>query len=254
MCYRAIVKTMLPASIMKKKNNNKKPVHTIALEQHSFPVIVKRHHKARRMTLRYEPVQQHVVLCLPRYTSVREGLSFVEEKKSWLQSVINMQAPTLHIGDGTILPLLGSPLTIRHLPDNGGIATVLDGVLFIPGKQEFLKRRTRDALLRMVRSDFSIRLREKAAQLQLKLGRISIRDTHSRWGSCSSDGNITLSWRLAFAPAEVIDYVISHEVAHILEMNHSAAFWDVVERLCPEFEPARDWLKRHGHELYRYQL
>jgi predicted metal-dependent hydrolase len=90
-----------------------------------------------------------------------------------------------------------------------------------------------------------------AAQLSKPIGRISLRDTRSRWGSCSGAGNLMFSWRLVMAPPAVLHYVAAHEVAHLQEMNHSQVFWDVVARLMPDYRIHRAWLKKHGAKLHR---
>jgi predicted metal-dependent hydrolase len=81
--------------------------------------------------------------------------------------------------------------------------------------------------------------------------RLSIRDTRSRWGSCSSQGTLMYSWRLIMAPPAVLDYVAAHEVAHLVEMNHQPAFWDVVAGICPDYATHRAWLRTHGDSLHR---
>jgi predicted metal-dependent hydrolase len=93
-----------------------------------------------------------------------------------------------------------------------------------------------------------------AARLRLPVGRISLRDPRSRWGSCTATGDLMFSWRLVLAPAFVLDYVAAHEVAHLKEMNHSPAFWAVVRRLCPDYEAPREWLRRNGGALHGWDF
>jgi predicted metal-dependent hydrolase len=87
-----------------------------------------------------------------------------------------------------------------------------------------------------------------------RFSRLSLRDTRSRWGSCSSRGGLSYSWRLILAPPDVLDYVAAHEVAHLAEMNHSPAFWALVARLCPGYQAPRGWLRREGAGLHRYRF
>jgi predicted metal-dependent hydrolase len=84
------------------------------------------------------------------------------------------------------------------------------------------------------------------------LRRVSVRDQSSRWGSCSSTGVLSYSWRLILAPPFVLEYLAAHEAAHLVEMNHSARFWRLVERICPDFRRAKTWLDAHGGDLHRY--
>ena len=80
-------------------------------------------------------------------------------------------------------------------------------------------------------------------------GRISIREQKTRWGSCSSKGNLNFNWRLIFAPPEVLDYVVVHELAHRKEMNHSKAFYAIVESIMPDYRKWKKWLKENGGTL-----
>ena len=98
------------------------------------------------------------------------------------------------------------------------------------------------------------RIDHYAAQVDRPVTAVSLRDTRSRWGSCTSEGKLMLSWRLVFAPPKVFDYVIAHEVAHLVEMNHSRAFWAIVEGLRPDYRDAKDWLKSDGPDLHRYRF
>ena len=89
-----------------------------------------------------------------------------------------------------------------------------------------------------------------AAALGVRARRITLRDQKSRWGSCTSDGNLSFSWRLVLAPPIVLDYVAAHEVAHLSEMNHGPRFWRLVEDVCPRFREAEQWLRTEGKALF----
>ena len=82
--------------------------------------------------------------------------------------------------------------------------------------------------------------------------RVILRDTKSRWGSCTTDGVLSFSWRLILAPRHVMDYVVAHEVAHLREMNHGPRFWKLCEEICRTVDGARAWLEENGTDLYRY--
>jgi predicted metal-dependent hydrolase len=117
----------------------------------------------------------------------------------------------------------------------------LDRVLFTPAERDQFRAQA-DAVL-------PARLRELAETHQLKVDRVSIRNQRARWGSCGKDGHICLNWRLVLMPDGVRDYVLIHELMHLRRMDHSPAFWRLVESACPEFAEARRWLRRHGPSL-----
>jgi predicted metal-dependent hydrolase len=93
----------------------------------------------------------------------------------------------------------------------------------------------------------------EAPRIGVHCRRISIRDTRSRWGSCSSGGSLSFSWRLALAPRQILDYVVVHELCHLVHLDHSQRFWSLVERVRPDFGEQRDWLSDHGWELLAYR-
>lgn len=96
------------------------------------------------------------------------------------------------------------------------------------------------------------KLRYYAPKMGVTYGRISVKDQKTRWGSCSSEGNLNFNWRLIMAPPGVMDYVVVHELAHRKEMNHSRNFWKVVEEIMPDYQKYRKWLKENGNILHRY--
>jgi predicted metal-dependent hydrolase len=137
----------------------------------------------------------------------------------------------------------------------GGRAVRLQGaVLEVPGAVDAMAGRLRGWLRAQARD----RLAEASDRYAQKLGRrydrITLRDTRSRWGSCTHDGGLMYSWRLIMAPPEVLDYVAAHEVAHLAEMNHSPAFWAVVERLYGDWRAPRRWLHQDGKRLHLYRF
>ena len=122
----------------------------------------------------------------------------------------------------------------------------------VPGRPAHLERRLGDWLKRQAVLDLTIASRQHAKRLGVEFCRIAVRDTSSRWGSCSATGTLSFSWRLILAPPFVLDNAAAHEVAHLEEMNHNRRFWSLVHMLCPETDMARSWLKAHGNGLHLY--
>lgn len=124
----------------------------------------------------------------------------------------------------------------------------------VAGGADFTERRVHDYLKREARKDLHKASLEYAEELGVRVKRVSIRDQSSRWGSCTSAGSLSFSWRLILAPPYVLDYLAAHEVAHLVEMNHSPRFWRVVARVCPSVERAKNWLDTYGNDLHRYGI
>ena len=214
-------------------------------------VSVRRNARARRMTLRVPRAGGGVVLTLPMRASLSSGREFVQSKADWLRrTVAAMPGPQLVV-DGVQFPVAGQTVLLRALPLRQ--VRLQDGILAVPAGrpvgptvQAWLKHRAHVALREAVD--------RHAEALGRKPRAMSLRDTKSRWGSCTSDGRLMFSWRLAMAPPLVLDYVAAHEVAHLAHMDHSPRFWAEVARLMPGHDPHRAWLRRHGSELQAWQF
>jgi predicted metal-dependent hydrolase len=155
------------------------------------------------------------------------------------------------------VPLRGEPHRIEHRPGERGTVWAELGddgarTLCVAGEAPHIARRIRDYLKREAKRELEAASRAYAEQLGVKVKRVSVRDQASRWGSCSNTGVLSYSWRLILAPPFVLDYLAAHEVAHLVEMNHSRAFWRVVGRICPNTARAKTWLDTHGADLHRY--
>jgi hypothetical protein len=218
-----------------------------------FPLHVLRNGKASRLTLRIDTRQHRAVLSVPTFCTFKQAREFVIAHRAWIEDHLLTLPPQIDFTDGEDLMLLGTMTRLSHCPDSLG-APRLDGqTLIVGGDAGFFHRRVKDYIKRAAQSEFERRSRLLAARLGVTLARVTIKDTKSRWGSCSTRHNINYSWRVALAPDFVIDYLMAHEVSHLRHPDHSAAFWQCVKDLDPDFEQGRNWLKNHGRELYRYR-
>lgn len=215
-------------------------------------VILRKSARARRLTLRISQFDGRVTLTLPTRVSEREALAFAQEKHGWICKHLEAWEGTVPVGLGVALPIEGALRDV--MAGQGRSVRLEEGTLAVPGVEArvparalgFLKARARDRLA--AASD------HYAARLGRSYSGITIRDTRSRWGSCSSAGKLMYSWRLIMAPPAVLDYVAAHEVAHLAQMNHSPAFWAEVTRIYGPYEGPRKWLRSHGNALHRYRF
>jgi predicted metal-dependent hydrolase len=152
---------------------------------------------------------------------------------------------------GAVVPLHGVDHVIRHVPDRVGGVWIAAGEICVSGGAEFISRRVADFFRAEARRSLSALVMAKAPPAGLQPRRVSVKDTHTRWGSCASDRSLAFSWRLVMAPGFVQDYVAAHEVAHLRHMNHGPRFWALVAELTPHTAAAVAWLKRHGPRLLR---
>jgi predicted metal-dependent hydrolase len=226
----------------------------IAIAGRDAPFRLRRSARARRLLLRVDSASGAVTLTLPGRVGVVEGLRFISSHADWVVGQLAAVPAARPFADGATVPLRGVPHVIRHCPQERGGVWVNGHEICVAGQPEHLSRRVRDWLIRTARAEFSARAQEFAARVERRPGKAAIRDAKSRWGSCTAGGNLTLSWRMMLAPPHVADYLVAHEVAHLVHMNHGPAFWRLVERLAPEMDAARRWLRRHGAMLHRYGL
>jgi predicted metal-dependent hydrolase len=228
-------------------------------EKAVYLVRLRRHRQARRYTLRIQAATREVVLTMPPRGSLKEAKAFAEKHGPWIAARLERLPEAEPFAHGVMIPLRGQQIRVVHRRAVRGTVWIEineDGErsLCVAGQPEHVDRRVHDFLKREAKSDLEAASHRVAAQLGVKIKRISVRDQSSRWGSCSTTGALSYSWRLILAPPHVLDYLAAHEVAHLVEMNHSARFWRLVERLCPNMQRARAWLEQHGPDLHRYGL
>ena len=193
-----------------------------------------------------------MVLTIPSRTPLREAHRFLETHRDWLEArLARLPAPIL-FAPGAVLPLRGVPHMVLHEPDARRGVWVEGKTIRVSGLRGHVSRRLGDWLRREARIAVTERAHYHAHRLGRPIMRVGVRDTVSRWGSCSSAGVLSFSWRLILAPEPVLDYVAAHEVAHLAERHHGQAFWTLVGWLDPDFKAARTWLRAHGAELHRY--
>ena len=224
-----------------------------------FAIRLRRHRRARRYTLRIHPTDREAILTMPPRGTLSEAREFAQLHGGWIAARLGRLPKAAPFQLGTVLPLRGVPHRIVHRAGERGTVwseTRDSGerILCVAGGIDFVERRVHDHLKREARRDLQRSAQAHAEALSVRVKRISIRDQSSRWGSCTSAGSLSFSWRLILAPSFVLDYLAAHEVAHLVEMNHSARFWRVVDRICPHVERAKSWLDTHGNDLHRYGI
>jgi predicted metal-dependent hydrolase len=219
----------------------------------STPISIRVSSRARRIALRINAAERTVELVLPPGVPTSQGLRFVHSKRGWIAARLAALPPSVPFAEGAVVPVLGVPHRIRREVDADAPAVaIVDGEIRVRGEPAHLARRVRDFLVAKARRELALRARRLATRIGRDITQITVRDTTSRWGSCSGRGNLSFNWRLIFAPVWVIDYVVAHEVAHLAEMNHGPRFWRLVESLSPDSATPRAWLKRHRSRLFSY--
>ncbi len=229
----------------------------VASDGRTLRVAVRRRASARRITLRVSSATGEAVLTLPERTDLRTAQDFADAHAGWIAARLARVPERVAFADGALVPFRGIEHRVLHRSSVAGptVATTDAAgapVIAVSCDAPHVARRVRDFLEREARRDLVAAVGRHAGALGRAARRITVRDTRSRWGSCTAQGQLNFSWRLVLAPPYVLDYLAAHEVAHLREMNHSQRFWSLTRELAPLTDEAERWLKRHGSDLHRY--
>lgn len=231
----------------------------VIFDRSIYLVRMRRHRQARRYTLRIAAATREVILTMPPRGTVKEAREFAQKHGGWIAARLGRLPEALRFTPGIAVPLRGVPHCITHRRGARGTVwteTDSDGLrlLCVAGEAPHIDRRIGDFLRREAKRELEAASLRYASELGVSVRRVSVRDQASRWGSCSTAGVLSYSWRLILAPSFVLNYLAAHEVAHLVEMNHSVRFWRLLRRLFPDHERAKVWLDVHGSDLHRYGL
>jgi predicted metal-dependent hydrolase len=217
-----------------------------------IPLVLRRSARALRISLRISQLDGRVTLTIPTRLPEREALDFARSKEDWIRTHLAARGEDVAVGLGAQVPVGGTLLNVVA----GAKRSVQIGSneIQVPGPPEHVSARLSAHLKQVARNRLASACDDYAALLGRPYTRITMRDTRSRWGSCTSDGALMFSWRLIMMPPAVLDYVAAHEIGHLAQMNHSPAFWSEVERIYGDYKPARKWLRQNGSDLHRYRF
>ncbi len=246
-------------------------------------VELRRSSRAKRFSLKVSHTERSAILTLPFRGRIEDANAFLARHADWLKRQLERLPEPIPFADGAVVPLRGTFHRLKFVgaQRNCGVVSIqqcgfqladIPGFSVLPGfpasysvapgtvlpqiqvsgELDHAARRFSDWLRNEVRKDIAASVAKHAKALGCNPKRIAVRDQATRWGSCSTSGTLSFSWRLIFAPPFVLDYVAAHEVAHMREMNHSPRFWRLVKDAAPITPKARTWLKSHGAELHRF--
>jgi len=218
----------------------------------TLPLRIAENPRAKRLTLRIKPGDRGLAVTTPIGISMLEIERFLYRNKEWLEERLEKMPDRPQVRPGIKIPIRGVNHEIVHEPGRGVTEAVRgeDGAqLIVRGERIHLPRRTADFLKKEAKAEIGALVEKHSGTVGRPAKSIRYKDTVSRWGSCSSEGNLSFSWRIMMAPAPVIDYLVAHEVAHLIHMNHGSEFWALCEELCPDTDRCKAWLKKNGQAL-----
>jgi predicted metal-dependent hydrolase len=207
--------------------------------------------RARRISLRIDARLGQVVITLPKRAAKSAGMALLNDHAAWVAARLAALPDKVRFEPGASVTIDGTPHVIRHAQGGRGGAWIEDGAVHVSGAPEFMARRVNDFLRAEARRRFAVQALAKARLAGVVPRRVVVKDTRTRWGSCSPDGVLMFCWRLVMAPPFVQDYVVAHEVAHLRHLNHGAQFWTLCESLSRDRARAEAWLHSEGAGLLR---
>ncbi|MEI8698416.1 MAG: M48 family peptidase [Mesorhizobium sp.] len=219
----------------------------------TLPLKIVESDRARRLTLRIDSGGRGLRITVPPGLRRGEVEKFLDRHQDWLEQRLAKVPNRPQVRPGIKVPVRGVPHRIVHEPSKRGTVTLSRDergpLMIVHGDRVHLPRRIADFLKREAKREIEALVVKHTGAVGKRAKAIRFKDTSSRWGSCTSDGNLSFSWRIMMAPSPVINYLVAHEVAHLKEMNHGPKFWKLCEQLCPDTERCKDWLKRNGGAL-----
>ena len=221
-----------------------------------IPIVITSRRGLRNITLRPKVRgARQIHISKPWLTTNAAALRFLEQKRRWCERIFAAAPQPTKLSPGDVIDFLGRRVLLQHDATRRANQFIVHddqtATLIVGGGPDMFERRVRD----FIRDQFLVAVKQiiRTTPRELWPSRITVRDTSSRWGSCSTGGTMSFSWRLAFAPLDVMRYVVMHEMAHRVHMDHSPAFWQTVSQLYGfGVERARRWLNVHGAELHKY--
>ena len=253
---KAAPKNTARAIIAKAFAPKKLPESVELLDGRIVPLRVVVNPRAKRIGLRLDAARREAVAVAPTQRLAPKAAAFAIDRAGWIAMQLNKLPRTVHIEPGAIIPLRGSahhlvmvrgrvaPHIIPARADEP--ARIVAGA---PDAESFATR-VRRFLVAEAKADLHARVGVHAKTLGVMWKTLTVKDTVSRWGSCTENGALSFSWRVVLAPPHILDYLAAHETAHLRELNHSKRYWAQVKRCFPDYDAAEAWLRRHGAALH----
>jgi predicted metal-dependent hydrolase len=224
----------------------------LKIEGRAVEVSVRLNPRARRLIVKVHPTTGEITVTAPSQRALEKAMEFARGQTDWIARQLSHVPGLVKLGAGALLPFKGVEHEVRQGEHGHGAVWIEDRVIHVAGGREHHPRRVLDFLKGEARRELEARITAHTSRIGLKHTRLTVRDTASRWGSCSAQRSLSFSWRLILAPPFVLDYVVAHEVAHMREMNHGPKFWKLVQDLVGDFRRPQKWLRDHGAALHRY--
>ncbi|WND04135.1 SprT family zinc-dependent metalloprotease [Temperatibacter marinus] len=254
-----ILKTILLNGLFKtiKKHSDQSMAETLDIIHKDLliPIKVIRHARARKIKLRISKAGGEVKVTIPPKLPLRKAQAFIHEHKNWIIEEFHNSVPLAEITSNKSFPFQGEEIIIKEDPSRRRGCSREGQILYVPSEDRTLiGSRVKRWLIQEARKNIEESLLYYASVMNLSYRSVSISDTKTRWGSCSVKGDLRFNFRLIMADQTLLDYVVVHELAHRVHMDHSTSFWALVEDFCPDYKTLRRALKDQAAVLQAFQF
>ena len=216
------------------------------------PIVISRKNNIRRLSLKVCRITGKITINAPKFLAESEIYKFYSLNRSWIHNQINQCLVPKVVKEGLFIPVEGNLYEIVVKNSCSKIKFLENNQICIPKNISNIGKEVQTFLIEYCKSIMIPIILKKPNLIIQKITEINFKDTKSRWGSCSSTGSIMLNWRLIMVPPSIYNYVIIHELAHLVHMNHGPLFWKLVQELSPNYSKDKEWLKKNGKEIRRY--
>ena len=223
-------------------------------EKPQIKVAVRKVRNSTRLSLRVSSISENVTLTAPVNTKQDVLLRFLESKENWLkENLLKISDKKVHVDIGRLIPIFGTKKHIKICSESLNVRVIGDSIR-IPTTVSKPGLAVENYFKKLAKEEITSVANYYCGKLGVSYASIKLRDTRSRWGSCSSNSNLMFSWRLIMAPKNIIRYLVAHEVTHLKHFNHSREFWFEVRSIFGSYENERKWLRTEGANLHFYKF
>ena len=222
----------------------------IKLQNRSYQINIKKDKRAKRIILKVSNIDGNISITLPKYESEKKGLKFLLKNQEWVLKQLNSFPKKVPFKNLSEIPYMGKMHKIIHLSKSGNLIYIYKNQIIFFGKKENLSKNIKSWLYGKAKNEIIKLANSNVSYLGKKYNKIYIKDLKSSWGICGPSGNISFSWRLILAPKHVMEYIVVHELCHLVEFNHGKEFWQLVTAIFPQRDLSQNWLKINGVKLH----
>tara|TARA_Y100000996_G_C22490773_1_gene630118 strand:+ start:493 stop:1194 length:702 start_codon:yes stop_codon:yes gene_type:complete len=228
--------------------------HVINYKNQTINVLIKKNKLSRNYKLTFDKKNMRGLVSIPKYISFKSGIDFAEENIEWLSKEVKKLYPLIFIKNGSSLLIKGKKTKVIFKSGTNCTVNIFENKILIKSNRGNFKKILQHWLYDQILTDSRNYIKLISKENDLNLNKVKLSNSFNYWGSCNSKGIIHLNWRLIFAPASVLKYIIVHEVCHLKEFNHTTEFWELVKKMCPNYNDQINWLKKNDSYLYRIRF